>query len=208
MDIHKPKAAHSVREFLVEIGTITVGILIALSLEAGVEAWRDRELVEHARVDLRAELSANRAALADTVAQERRAVAALDALARYGDDRLAGRAGARAPDVTLDVSFKPMNTAAWESTQATQALTHMPYPEAQALSRAYDGARIFNGFEAEAVRHWYELTTLPGDLGALSDTELRSALHEVRLNQAYSRSILQSGQGLLQVYDRALSRLG
>lgn len=30
MDIHKPKAAHSFREFLIEIGTIVIGILIAL----------------------------------------------------------------------------------------------------------------------------------------------------------------------------------
>src|SRR4051794_29522861 len=33
MDIHKPRAAHSVREFLIEIGTIICGILIALGLE-------------------------------------------------------------------------------------------------------------------------------------------------------------------------------
>ena len=33
MEIHKPKAAHSVREFLIEIGTIVCGILIALGLE-------------------------------------------------------------------------------------------------------------------------------------------------------------------------------
>lgn len=37
MEIHKPKAAHSWREFLVEIGTIVCGILIALGLEQVVE---------------------------------------------------------------------------------------------------------------------------------------------------------------------------
>ena len=38
MDIHKPKAAHSWREFLIEIGTIICGILIALALEQAVES--------------------------------------------------------------------------------------------------------------------------------------------------------------------------
>jgi hypothetical protein len=38
MEIHKPKAAHNVREFLIEIGTIVCGILIALGLEQAVEA--------------------------------------------------------------------------------------------------------------------------------------------------------------------------
>jgi len=60
MDIHKPKAAHSVREFLIEIGTIVVGILIALSLEQGVELLRasheasetDRSLQTEVRTDI------------------------------------------------------------------------------------------------------------------------------------------------------------
>ena len=38
MEIHRPKAAHSVREFLIEIGTIVCGILIALGLE---QAFKD-----------------------------------------------------------------------------------------------------------------------------------------------------------------------
>ena len=51
MDIHKPKAAHDWREFLIEIGTIICGILIALGLEQAVQAleWRHKiELAEEA----------------------------------------------------------------------------------------------------------------------------------------------------------------
>jgi hypothetical protein len=50
MEIHKPKAAHSIREFLIEIGTIICGILIALGLEQAVEAahWAHKvETVQH-----------------------------------------------------------------------------------------------------------------------------------------------------------------
>ena len=47
MEIHKPKAAHSFRDFLIEIGTIVCGILIALGLEQAVEAvHRDAEIRE------------------------------------------------------------------------------------------------------------------------------------------------------------------
>ena len=56
MDIHKPKAAHSWREFAVEIGTIICGILIALSLEQGVEGLHHRHLAEQAEDDLAAGL--------------------------------------------------------------------------------------------------------------------------------------------------------
>jgi len=206
MDIHKPKAARSIREFLIEIGTITVGILIALALEAALEGLRNHDLVEHARADLKYELTANREALQRTVAQEKVAAAALDTLARYGADRLAGKPARSPVDVTLDVSFKPMNTAAWESTQATQALVHMPYSEAQALARAYAGSGIFNGFESDAIRHWYELAALP-DMASLSNADLKAALHEIRLNQAYTASIVQSGSGLIGLYDKALAEL-
>ncbi len=56
MDIHKPKAAHSFREFLIEIGTITCGILIALGLEQAVEAIHWAEKVHEAREAIHQEL--------------------------------------------------------------------------------------------------------------------------------------------------------
>ena len=55
MEIHKPKAAHSVREFLVEIGTITCGILIALGLEQAVEQVHWHHEVETERAALQDE---------------------------------------------------------------------------------------------------------------------------------------------------------
>jgi hypothetical protein len=45
MDIHSPKAAHSIREFLIEIGTIICGILIALGLERGRRCCTPKPLI-------------------------------------------------------------------------------------------------------------------------------------------------------------------
>jgi hypothetical protein len=56
MDIHKPKAAKSWREFAIEIGTIVVGILIALGLEQVAEAVRHRGEAREARETIRAEI--------------------------------------------------------------------------------------------------------------------------------------------------------
>ena len=49
MEVHKPKAAHSWREFAIEIGTIICGILIALTLEQLVEALHWRSEVDETR---------------------------------------------------------------------------------------------------------------------------------------------------------------
>ena len=55
MHIHKPKAAHSLREFLSEISIIVVGIAIALAGEQAVEAVHRNIEVSALRLDLRAE---------------------------------------------------------------------------------------------------------------------------------------------------------
>ena len=59
MDIHKPKAAHSIREFLIEIGTIVCGILIALGLEQGIEYVHHRAAEMDARAAIEGEMARN-----------------------------------------------------------------------------------------------------------------------------------------------------
>jgi hypothetical protein len=56
MDIHKPKPWHGAREFLKEYLIIVVGVLTALSAEAGVEWLHWRHEVEVADAGLRKEL--------------------------------------------------------------------------------------------------------------------------------------------------------
>lgn len=59
VEIHRPKAAHSLRDFLIEIGTIICGILIALALEQSVEWLHGQERLHQVQEQLRAEISDN-----------------------------------------------------------------------------------------------------------------------------------------------------
>ena len=62
IDVHAPhSAAHGWRDFLTHIATITIGLFIALTLEAGVEALHHRHLVREARANIRTELQQNEA---------------------------------------------------------------------------------------------------------------------------------------------------
>lgn len=56
MEIHKPKPVHNWREFLTEIGTIVIGILIALGLEQSIEALHERHLAQEASKAIHAEM--------------------------------------------------------------------------------------------------------------------------------------------------------
>jgi len=59
MEIHKPHAAKSWKEFFIELGTIVLGILIALSLEQAVEAMHERALAREAEAAIRVEMAEN-----------------------------------------------------------------------------------------------------------------------------------------------------
>lgn len=205
MDIHKPKAAHSLREFLIEIGTITIGILIALGLEAGVEGLRHRELVEHARADFRQELSDNRAGLVRALNGERETIVALNRMTAALQLRLAGKRPAPG-SATVNTTFSTMSAAAWESTVATKALSHMSYADAQALAQAYSESRAYNVLQEEARKPFFELTATDS-LEDLDHTELRERGHVIALNRSYETALLGLGQRLLTDYDRALELL-
>jgi hypothetical protein len=59
MDIHKPHAAKTWREFFIELATIVAGILIALGLEQTVEMIRRHADAAEARHNIHAELSSD-----------------------------------------------------------------------------------------------------------------------------------------------------
>jgi hypothetical protein len=59
VEIHKPHAAKSWKEFFIELGTIVLGILIALGLEQSVEAFHERGLARDAEAAIHEEMAEN-----------------------------------------------------------------------------------------------------------------------------------------------------
>lgn len=60
MDVHLPgKSIRTLKDFLLHLLTITIGLFIALTLEAAVESMHHRHLVREARVNLRSEIDIN-----------------------------------------------------------------------------------------------------------------------------------------------------
>jgi len=56
MEIHKPHAAKTWKEFFIEQGMVITGILIALSLEQAVERAHERSRAAQARENIRTEI--------------------------------------------------------------------------------------------------------------------------------------------------------
>src|SRR6478672_10779502 len=120
MDIHLPKPPRSAKEFAVEIGTITIGILIALALDSVVTAIHNRDIVDKSRAQLILELTKNRDHLTEVVQTADADVGALRAYIQYGEDRLKHKRRLL-PNEPLPGDFTTLSTSAWESTVATNA---------------------------------------------------------------------------------------
>ena len=75
------------------------------------------------------------------------------------------------------------------------------------MSRGYAANRNFDAFETDAIRHYFELCTLPIDLASDSNADLAPVLREVVLNQIYHGAVLHSGEDLVRIYDGALATL-
>jgi hypothetical protein len=136
MEVHPPhEPIHSWPQFFLHLFTITVGLLIALGLEAAVEGLHHRHLLHQAETDLRAELSDNKTLLAK---DERQLLAAQTQFSR----NLRLLEAARAHTATADEPqfhwyWSDMQNSAWTTARNTGALALMPYDAAQGFSIVY-----------------------------------------------------------------------
>ena len=190
LDVHPPHApVHGWRDFLLHLLTISIGLLIALGLEATVEAWHHHELAAEARENIRHEIEAN----------EAQASANLGAIQHEADMMKADIEVARAlrdhvdehgrADMHFDFSWSSFGDSAWRTARDTGALAYMPAAEVQRYADAYVQQGIANQQALEvldlqqAVAAPLLLEASPSQLGAadLHGLMLQAATVNLRL---------------------------
>lgn len=207
MDIEGPDSPiRSFRDFATHIATVTIGILIALGLEALIDAHRNHDLVEHTRADFRAEFTANRAAVLADLQRTLVVKTELEGLIAYGQARTEGK-DAPLPALSTTRSFAFLTTTSWETAVATQALIHMPFAEARRISATQSKQAALNAMQSRAEDEWFDLAAY-GDPRTVPKDELRPALEKVMISYAYLMSVRATEQKLVGVYDEALKAIG
>jgi hypothetical protein len=142
MEIHKPHAVHSPRDFAIELGTITAGVLIALSLE-GLVTWQEnRTLVREARETMALELGLNNKELVGELASIDARRKDLDDAVRMADDALAKRK-ATVERLNLGLQLADLQETAWQSAAHTGALSHMNDADVQTYASVYSLQELF-----------------------------------------------------------------
>jgi hypothetical protein len=208
VDIRKPKPFHSAREFFSEMLSVTVGILIALSLEALIDQYRTDRLIDYARDDFRFELQGNRDKLTGDLQKARQTEASLRTLVEAGRILLKHQPLPATMNLGLSRSFVELRSAAWTSALSTQVMGHFPPREARALAEAYSEQEAFTSAEQAAQQQWFSLSGYVDDAKDLTDDQLRQGLHEAAEGFAYLETLEDSESRLLGTYDETLKMLG
>lgn len=127
LDIHPPEhGIHGVRDFLLHLFTITIGLLIAISLEQSVEAIHHRHQRREAEETIRQELRENRDTLTTArsvmTGEQKNLVLILDFLQARLQNRNADAKG-------LNLQFREgaLQDAAWRTANTTGVTTYMDY---------------------------------------------------------------------------------
>ena len=158
LDVHAPhETVHGWRDFLTHIATITIGLLIALGLEAGVEALHHRHLVREARENIRLEIKQN-----EDDAKQNIGYAQTDADSMKSN--IAKTRQLRANPHALDhgnmqftFTWSSFNDSAWRSARDTGALAYMPTAEVQRYADTYNQQEIVNQEAVAIFTHQSEL---------------------------------------------------
>lgn len=140
LDVHAPhKKLADVKEMLVHLFVITLGLLIATQIEACQE-WRGHvHLAAEARASLRVEMENNLGHLKDAEKQMKswraevdQNLANMQAIQQRPNDP-------KAQHTSLSLNFHSMTLrdTAWRTAEATGALAYMPYDEAQRYAEIY-----------------------------------------------------------------------
>jgi hypothetical protein len=171
MDIHKPKPWGGWRELLKEIGTIVIGVLIALGAEQAVEWAHWQVEVRNGREHLREEISfdervyLHRLGVASCVAKN-----LTDLKAVIGNVR--AHKHVEPMSQFISPGNGPVRHEIWSSLNSAQVLVHFPKDELTRYSEFYQYVQDAEYFMDRESRAWQQLHLLEGSPDRLSAQDI------------------------------------
>ena len=200
---------HGWRDFFLHLTTITIGLLIALSLEGLVEWQHHRHLVHDAEASLHAEIKSNASNIdavvadvhkrQDTLKHDVSVLSYIAAKGKYPEDR------------HMQVSFQivAFESVAWKTAQSTGALSYMPYDLAQDYSSIYMQQDLVTSAQQQAARDSVlaigPFLNQPNDAPPPSREEAQSIIEKIEVLQGQLLLVDSFMQGLSEGYKQYLA---
>jgi len=202
MDIHAPhQPVHTWRDFFTHIAVITIGLFIALMLEAGVEWLHHRHLLHQAEANLRTEITDNRSQLVFDLRQidgiEHELAANIDTLNAVKTHQ------PPAQTLAFHWAWNGMESAAWDTARDTGALALMPYDRVQSYASIY-GQQATVGEQFTVFMHDFYRSSAPARDGRkpadLQPAELDAMIANSQLALADLKYLRDLSDSLGRIY--------
>jgi hypothetical protein len=201
---HKP--LQSIKEFLVHMLAITLGLMIALSMEAGVVWYEHRALAREARRNIAAEMRTNQQELADSRAALNTED---DELQRLLDFTKALRKDRKTPPptITLNIRLSNLNRSSWDTAATMGAPNYMKYDSVKAYEDVYSLQQDFENLQRQRLQAWLTLNAMVSDQDASQATEPQISAfdQQARIVRASTRAAISLETSLDQLYTRTLA---
>jgi hypothetical protein len=153
LDVHPPhEPIYGWREFFIHLATITIGLLIALSLEGGVEFWHHRSLVHEAEASMQIEIEANAREVQKALDDVRKEQDLLKKDIAVMKKIIANPKVPNRENMTVDFRIRTFADVSWTTAQSTGALSYMPYERAQKYAKIYGAQNEIAEAEHQAIR--------------------------------------------------------
>jgi hypothetical protein len=153
IDVHPPhEPIHGWRDFFIHLSTITIGLLIALSLEGCVEWQHHRHLVHEAETSLRTEILQNSQAVQETLVglrKEQEALVKDVAILKY---LMKNKKPPADSSIAINFNIRSLSNVSWKTAQSTGALSYIPYDVAQDYGDIYTTQDELEVAEQQAAR--------------------------------------------------------
>jgi hypothetical protein len=208
MEIHTPDApVHSVRDFVVHLLMISLGVLIALGAEGVVEFVHHRPVVEQAQANLTAEMRENKATLDDNLPKLKKNEELLEA-SLVDLQKLRADRKAKTRDINLNLNFFSLSDTNWRTAEATGALALMNYEQASDWAGYYDIQTLLNRLLFSLEDTWLDMTAAFNPLGSdpskMDDRQLDEVQRRVQLSLGRLLAVENIGHSLDVEYGKKL----
>ena len=210
LDVHAPhETVHGWRDFFTHIATITIGLLIALTLEAGVEALHHRHIVHEARENIRHEIELNEAEAKQNVGYVRTNA---DDMKTNVEKARQLRANPHALDhgnMQFSFTWSSFDDSAWRSARDTGALAYMPTAEVQQYADSYNQQDIVNEQAVAIFTHESELSApffMEKDPSDFRPEEIQSLMRECAVTELRLKTLQQLIEELGKNYADTLAK--
>jgi hypothetical protein len=153
IDVHPPhEPIHGWRDFFIHLATITIGLLIALSLEGCVEWQHHRHLVHEAESGLRTEIASNESKLESVLADVHKQQNILKQDVIVLDQMIKDPKARANQQLSMSYRLVGFDDVSWKTAQNTGSLAYMPYSRAQEYAGIYDLQDELNAAQKQGVR--------------------------------------------------------